>query len=152
MATAASEKLAELYLRDETAWLEANSNLIRAGRLDEVDHPNLAEYLKDMANRDRRAVKKRLSILMAHLLKWQFQPERRSRSWHTTILVQRADLLDRTESGVLRLHAAEVLPKAYADAVRFAVAETGLPESTFPADCPYSLDDVLTGPIDSGTA
>ena len=151
MATVASEKLAGLYRRDETAWLEANCDLIRSGRLDEVDYPNLAEYLSDMARRDRREVTSRLKVLIAHLLKCRYQPEHRTKSWYKTILDQRDELDGLIEGGVLLVHAAEVLPKAYASAVRQASLETGLPESTFPADCPYSLDEVLAGPLDAET-
>ena len=148
MGTSTAESLAALYEQDETAWLESVSALIRAGRLDEVDYPNLAEYLSDMAKRDRREVTNRLVVLIAHLLKWRHQPKRRTRSWHKTILLQRLKLENLIEGGVLRLHAVEVLPSTYSKAVRLAVAETGLPELTFPADCPFSLDDVLAGPLE----
>jgi hypothetical protein len=147
MATAAS--LAALYERDETAWLEAVSELIRLGRLDEVDFANLAEYLADMARRDRREVSSRLAVLIAHLLKWQHQPERRSGSWRGTIEVQRQELAELLESGVLRNHAADILGKSYANGARQAAAETGLAVATFQADCPYSLDDLLAGPLDA---
>ena len=147
MAVAESTKLETLYATDETAWLEATSELIRSGRLDEVDRANLAEYLADMARRDRREVTSRLSILIAHLLKWRYQPERRSGSWRGTVEAQRQELAELLESGTLRNHADEVLVKAYANGVRQAVAETGLPESTYPAECPYSLDSVLAEPL-----
>lgn len=142
-------RLEVLYERDETGWLEAMAGLIRAGRLDEVDYPNLAEYLADMARRDRREVVSRLSVLIAHLLKWRHQPERRSRSWRATIEVQRQELSELLESGVLRDHAGEVLGKAYANGVRQAAAETGLPDATFPADCPYPLEAVLSEALEA---
>jgi len=145
MATATVGNLAALYEQDETAWLEAISALIRDGRLDEVDYPNLAEYLADMARRDRREVSSRLALLIAHLLKWRYQPDRRSGSWRLTIEEQRQELDELLESGVLRNHAVEVLAKVYVKGVRQATAETGLPDSTFPADCPFTLDDVLVG-------
>ncbi len=151
MATATSAKLAELYKSDETAWLEAMAGLIRAGRLDEVDYPNLAEYLSDMARRDRREVKSRLVVLLAHLLKCRYQAERQTQSWIKTILTQRREL-DGLIEGVLLAHAAEVLPEAYARAVRETSVETGLSPSTFPAACPFSLDEVLNGPIDGVSA
>ena len=143
MATAASASLAELYERDETAWLEAMSASIRAGRLDEVDFPNLAEYLADLAKRDRREVAHRLAVLIAHLLKWEHQPGQRSGSWRRTIVVQRQRLRGMLESGTLRNHAVKILASAYADGQ--TIAETGLPESAFPAECPFSLDEVLQG-------
>src|SRR3954453_16491367 len=96
-----------LYEQDETAWLETMSELIRMGRLEEVDYPNLAEYLADMARRDRREVTSRLAVLIAHLLKWDHQPERRSGSWRGTVEVQRQELAELLESRVLRTHAGE---------------------------------------------
>ena len=152
MGTATAGRLAALYEQDETAWLEAVSELIRLGRLDEVDYPNLAEYLADMARRDRREVSSRLAVLIAHLLKWRYQPERRSGSWRETIEVQRQELAELLESGVLRNHAVEILAKAYAKGIRQAAAETELLESTFPTDCPESLDELLAGPLDAESA
>ena len=67
-----------LYEADETAWLEQTAELVRAGRFDQVDAVNLAEYLTDMARRDRREVFSRLVVLLSHLLKWDHQQDRRS--------------------------------------------------------------------------
>jgi hypothetical protein len=152
MATVEGAGPEVLYERDETAWLEAMADLIRMGRLDEVDYPNLAEYLADMARRDRREVTSRLSILIAHLLKWRHQPERRGGSWRGTVEMQRQELAELLESGTLRSHAGEVLEKAYANGRRQAAAETELPESTFPACCSYSLDAILSEPLEEETA
>jgi hypothetical protein len=52
-----------------TAWLEIMSGLAAAGRHAEMDFRNLAEYLADMARRDRREVKSRLVALLANLLR-----------------------------------------------------------------------------------
>src|SRR5947208_1378077 len=105
MAVATVESLAALYAEDETAWLEAMAALIRRRDLAALDLDNLSEYLTDMARRDRREVKSRLVALLSHLLKWQFQPEKRSRSWRTTVLNQRQELADLASRGVLRAHA-----------------------------------------------
>ena len=118
-----------LYESDETAWLELTAELIRAGRLNELDYPHLSEYLTDMARRDRREVLSRLTVLIAHLLKWTYQSERRSNGWRTTIVTQRQELDGLLESGVLRNHAVEVLPKAYAYAMEVMAATSQLPEA-----------------------
>ena len=141
--------LADLYLVDETAYLEQTAALIRAGRLDHVDAATLAEYLSDMARRDRKEVLSRLVVLLLHLLKWDHQPDRRSGSWMATILEQRRELAFDLDSRTLRNHAEAVLAKAYASAARDAAAETRLPADTFPADCPYTLDEVLSRPLDA---
>ncbi len=138
-----SPPLAVLFEQDETAWLEAMANLAADGRQAEMDFANLSEYLADMAKRDRREVSSRLVNLLAHLLKWQHQPEGRSGSWEKTILEQRRELRDLLESGTLHNHAVAMLAKSYADACKEAAAETGLPRSTFASACPWDLESLL---------
>jgi len=136
------QRLADLYQTDETAWLEAMAGLAAQRRGSELDYEHLAEFLTDMAKRDRREVESRLAVLIAHLLKWQFQPEKRSRSWRLTVEQQRQELRRLLTSGTLRNHAEAMLAEVYADGLKQAVIETGLPESAFPAECPYSLAQV----------
>jgi hypothetical protein len=140
------QALADLYEPDETAWLEESSRLIRAGCLDTLDYENLASYLEDMATRDRREIYSRLRTLLAHLLQWQYQPEKRSRSWKTTIVTQR-DELENAMTKTLEKHAREVLARAYGAAIRVAAAQTGLEESAFHAECPFTLEQTLTEPL-----
>jgi hypothetical protein len=143
MPAAESLTLAELYLADETTWLEQMAQLAADGDASLLDLPHLSEYLTDMALRDKREVLQRLIVLLAHLLKWDHQPERRSRSWELTIQEQREELQELLESSTLRLHAEHSLPLAYSRAVRRAAVETELPEATFPSECPWSLEGVL---------
>lgn len=151
MTATESLSLPLLFERDETAWLEANAALIASGRVSEVDLSNLGEYLADMAKRDKREVASRISVLLAHLLKWQYQPDRRSGGWLETIEVQRAELSDLLESATLRRHAIDSLAKCYEKAVRFAAAESRLDPSTFPAACPLSIDAALHGSLDDAS-
>jgi len=139
-----AEDLSALYEADETAWLDAMAELIRRGRLDQLDYAHLMEYLEDMARRDRREVESRMTVLIAHLLKWTHQPRKRTRSWRGTIIAQRNELKRHLGRGVLRNHAESVLTEVYADAVEQAAAETGLPAKRFPAACPYTLDQLLS--------
>jgi hypothetical protein len=132
-----------LHLADETAWLEQTARLVAEGRWDEVDRDNLSEYLTDMAIRDRREVMSRLVVLLAHLLKWDRQTDKRTGSWKATIALQRFELQQLLESGTLRNHADAVLEKAYEKAVVQAAAETDLPETEFPPACPYALADLI---------
>lgn len=135
--------LADLYEADETAWLEAMAELAARRRVGEMDFPHLSEYLSDMAKRDRREVVSRLAVLLAHLLKWDYQPDKRTGSWQATIMTQRLDLRLLLESRTLRNHAAAVLENAYQSARRVAATETGLPVTSFPETCPYSVDQLL---------
>ena len=132
---------------DETAWLEETAAQLRAGRTADVDLAQLAEYLTDMAKRDRREVKSRLAILIAHLLKWKYQPGRRCLSWQNTIRDQREELEEILTSTVLLAHAHDVLPAAWAKGRLHAIAQTGLADDTFPVNCPMPLSAILKSDI-----
>ena len=97
-----------------------------------------------MAQRDRREVKSLLVVLLAHVLKYSHQPNRRSSSWRATIIEQRQRLADLASRGVLRSHAEAVLSEAYSEAVELAAAETRLPIVTFPTLCEFDLDGLLS--------
>ena len=144
MITKYTNPLTDLYEADETAWLDAMAKLAADGHLRDFDLIHLAEYLADMAKRDRREVSNRLAILIAHVLKWTHQPDRRTKSWKRTIVVQRQALAGLLESGTLQNHAETELSKAYASGIEQAAAETGLDEKVFPGECPWSLDQLLT--------
>src|SRR5438874_857536 len=101
--------LAELYEVDETAWLDAMTELLHRGDHANLDYTHLQEYLADMAIRDRREVKSRLIALIAHVLKWIHQPDHRTGSWRVTIEEQRNELVDIAGQGVLRNHAEAIL-------------------------------------------
>jgi len=143
MTLTESPPLAELYEQDETAWLEAMSKLAAERRFAEMDLPHLSEFLNDMARRDRREVLSRLIVLLAHLLKCEFQSEKRTDSWDDTILEQRHELRDLLESGTLHNHAVAMLAEAYETARKRAAAQSGLTRSTFPTECPWDLDAIL---------
>ena len=144
MAQQTELALPELYIEDETAWLETMAELIKAGAYDELDYASLREYLTDMAKRDRREVESRLVVLMMHILKWKHQPDQRSGSWRGSIIAQQQELSGAADGGVLRNHAESVLERAYRKAVDRAAAETGLPPDAFRAECGYSVDELLS--------
>ncbi len=135
--------LADLYVEDETAWLEAMADLLTTGDYAELDFVNLKEFLTDMAKRDRREVESRLVVFVTHVLKWVHQSEFRSRSWKSTIVEQRHELVRLVGRGVLRNHAEFMLPELYREAVERASIETGLSAASFPGDCQYSVDELL---------
>jgi len=143
MVQRTSQALATLYQIDETAWLDATAELVRDGRFDQLDPLTLAEYLTDMARRDRREVYSRLVVLLARLLKWDHQPDRRPGSWRGTILEQQRELRQLLESGTLHAHAVGVLTDAYADARLQAAAETGFARGEFPVACRWDLEGTL---------
>jgi hypothetical protein len=78
-----------LYDRDIIAWANEQARLLRAGHLDRIDIEHIAEEIEDVGKSEQRELASRMAVLLAHLLKWQFQPQRRGRSWQRTIRDQR---------------------------------------------------------------
>lgn len=136
--------VAAVYERDFYAWLTSNAQLLREQNIAEVDIDHLAEELESMGKSEKRALMSRFAVLLAHLLKWQFQPARRSRSWKNTILTQRIDIHELLEeSPSLRHDLAEKLESAYEKAKLSAEVETGIEARHFPAACPFSVEQLL---------
>jgi hypothetical protein len=132
------------YDTDLLAWAERQAAHLRAGQLDRLDVEHLIEELEAMAGKLRRELKNRMRVLLAHLLKWQAQPKRRSRSWAATIAEQRdqiAALLEENPS--LWQDLPEVARSVYPRAVRLAAIETGLPRQNFPPELPYAAEQIL---------
>ena len=133
-----------LYENDFFAWLTKQKQALDNRDIKVLDWGNLAEELEGMGIREKNELKSRLVVLLAHLLKWQYQPIKRSISWFTTIANQRDDLIDLLdEKPSLRQFIPDILPKAYRNARREASVETGIGLSNFTQTCPYNLDEVL---------
>jgi hypothetical protein len=132
------------YERDFYGWLMRNARLMRDGNFSEIDAENIAEELESMGKSEKRDLISRLAILLAHLLKWQFQTTKRSTSRKNTIAVQRIDigvLLE--DSPSLRHEVEEKIAVAYEKATLGAENETGIEKSRFPETCPFTLDQML---------
>ncbi|CAN5602861.1 DUF29 domain-containing protein [soil metagenome] len=134
-----------LYDEDFALWLEQQVTLLREGRFDNLDMDNLLEEVEAIGRSDKREVQNRLIVLLAHLLKYQFQANRRSRSWQATIGEQRRqlELIFKDSPSLLKQHAPAVLAESYGYARRQAQDETGLAPETFPEACPYTLEQLL---------
>lgn len=133
-----------LYEQDHLAWIEQQAAHLRAGRIEAIDVGNLAEELDDMAASQRRELESRLQVLLMHLLKMRFQPKRRTRSWTTTIVTQRLEIERLLRySPSLRRELDTSIRRAYRGAIKTAVAETGLPPTTFPKQLPFAEHEVL---------
>jgi hypothetical protein len=136
--------LDRLYEEDFVAWADETARLLREGRLEDVNLEHLAEEVEGMANRDRRELLNRLTVLIHHLLKWQLQPQKRARSWASTITIQRDQLEGLFEqSPSLRRTVAESVPHVYPRALRRASTETGLDRVAFPKECPFTSKQIL---------
>jgi Domain of unknown function DUF29 len=133
-----------LYERDFFAWSRQQAELLRAGKLAEADIEHIAEEIDSMGRAEKRELISRLSVLLLHLLKWRYQPDKRSPSWGASIRVQRNRLDEHLDDNPsLKPLLPQAFASAYRDAALEAVAETGLAESTFPDACPWTVEEVL---------
>jgi hypothetical protein len=145
----------DLYAQDFYAWTQATAALIRQGKWHEVDPESLAEELESLGKRDRRELESQLEVLIMHLLKWRYQPERREHghSWYDTILEQRGQIQRLLEdSPSLRPQVAMLLGQHYSRACRRAMGETQLSETVFPQECPWTAGQVLDDDFWPGSA
>lgn len=134
----------DLYETDLYLWTQAQAALLRGGRRQEIDWHHLAEEIESVGGSQKSEIRNRLTVLLQHLLKWEFQPEQRKYGWRASIVEQRLQidgLIDVSPS--LRPWPDAVLAKSYRLARIRAADETGLPERTFPEACPYSLALIL---------
>lgn len=134
------------YEKDYHAWLMKNAGLLRDSRFSEIDADHIAEELEAMGRSEKRELINRLGVLIAHLLKWQYQAVRRSRSWRNTISTQRIDIQELLEdSPSLRHEIDKKIDKAYEKAKLMAEGETGIEKENFPVICPFSPEEILEG-------
>ncbi|WP_055073742.1 DUF29 domain-containing protein [Pseudanabaena sp. 'Roaring Creek'] len=131
-----------LYEQDYGLWAEQMADLIAAGRFDELDIENLVEEVRDLSKRERDRLLSSMRLIVHHFLKWDNQPQRRSRSWQTTIQRERLNiqkyLLD--SPSLKRYLTDEYLNQVYETGRLDAIGETGL---DMPIDCTYTIEDIL---------
>lgn len=143
-----NEATVGLYDQDFAGWAMRQASLIRAGHLHQLDIDNLAEEMESLGREQFDKVRSHFRVILLHLLKWDHQPDRRTRSWTLSIRESRDRIEDTIDaSPALRQRRPEALRQAYRSARVRAALETDLPLSTFPEECPYSLEDILTRPV-----
>ncbi len=142
MSLEGDKSMTASYEQDFGLWAEQMADLLASGRFSELDIENLVEEIRDLSKRERDRLLASLRLILHHLLKWDYQPQRRSRGWLGTIQRERANIrLYLDDSPSLRRYLTdESLFKLYAVACSDAFRETGL---EFPPVCPYGIEDIL---------
>ena len=133
------------YERDFYSWSLEQARLIREGRIEALDRDNLAEEIESLGREQFNKLVSALRVAMLHMLKWDHQPGRRSRSWMLSIKQARFDITDVLDDNPgLKPRVAEAIGRAYRGARIDAAKETGLDEADFPDVCPYSFGDITS--------
>jgi len=132
----------DLYQDDFHAWTFEQARRLRNGEA--FDTKNVAEELEDLGRSQQQQLVNRLAVLLAHMLKWEHQPKKRSPSWTASMREQRIRirrLLLNMPS--LRARLPKSVEEAYEIAIAFASSETGIVEEDFPRECPYTFAEIL---------
>jgi Domain of unknown function DUF29 len=139
-----TQALSTLYEADFVQWTDRTAQLLRRRQFHELDLENIIEEIEDLGRRERQALYSNLKIILIHLLKWQFQPSKRSNSWRATLREHRQRIqLQLKDSSSLKPYLSQSLDDCYANARDLATDETGLPLNSFPEICPYSVAFIL---------
>lgn len=136
--------MTNLYETDFQIWIEDQINLLKTQQWQQLDTLNLIEEIEALGQKERQQLRNRLGILLGHLLKWQFQPDKRTNSWLGTIREQRVQIkFLLQDSPSLKPYLTQVFPDAYELGLALAMRETKLGEQLFPEVCPYTLEQAL---------
>jgi hypothetical protein len=132
------------YWGDFYSWLKEQAAHVRAGRWEALDRENLAEEIESLGREQFNKLESALRVLMMHMLKWDYQPQRRGRSWMLSIKCQRLELEDvLADNPGLKPRIPEATERAYRKARIDAAKETGLDPDTLPEACPYTWNDIV---------
>ncbi|NOT84195.1 MAG: DUF29 domain-containing protein [Methylococcaceae bacterium] len=132
------------YERDFYGWTQEQAGLLRNGRLHDLDVENLLEEIEAMGRSEKRELQSRLTVLLIHLLKWHYQPNRRGRSWQLTLKSQRMGVVQViNDNPGLKSKLNQCFVDAYNFAVIGASNETGIDEAAFCAECPWTIQQVI---------
>ncbi|QCS49046.1 DUF29 domain-containing protein [Picosynechococcus sp. PCC 11901] len=134
--------MSSLYEQDFSQWAETMAELLENGQFSALDIENLVEEVRDLSKRERDRLLSSIRLILHHLLKWDHQPQKRSRSWQVTIERERNNIQQYLEDSpsLKRFLTQQWIDKAYVNARLNAIAETGI---DMPKDCSYRLADVL---------
>jgi hypothetical protein len=134
----------QLYDLDFYAWTQQQADLLLTGKLEFLDRINLAEEIESLGKQQRQELRNRLGILIGHLLKWDYQPERRGKSWKATIREQRRHIIEHlADNPSLKPYLLTAIALAYPDAIDLVVRETPLDDDDLPQVCPYEVEQIF---------
>jgi Domain of unknown function DUF29 len=148
-SSSTAEKERAGYDRDFYSWSQEQGRLVREGRWNEVDRENVAEEIESLGREQFNKLESAIRVILVHMLKWDHQPKKRSRSWAVSIATQRTELDDVLDDNPgLKPRVGDAIARAYRKARLDAMNETGLKKSEFPEACLYSFADITSRPFD----
>lgn len=137
------------YDKDVVAWAQEQAQLLRSGQFADLDIEHIADEIESVGKSEQRELASRMAVLLAHLLKREFQPDHRGSGWEVTIHTHRKIIerrIRKSPSLKAAMSDADWWADAWDDAVEAASKETGMAYTDFPEVCPWSQEQVMVGP------
>ena len=133
-----------LYETDFYAWTQTQVELMKHGNLNALDLANLMEEIQSLGKQQKQELRNRLGVLIGHLLKWQYQPNFRSKSWRVTIRGQRRRIKEHIlENPSLKSYLHQAIAEEFPDGIDLVLKETPLEEKDLPSECPYTVEQIF---------
>ena len=134
----------DLYETDFYLWTQEQAKLLSQGAWTDLDIGNLVEEIESLGKQQKQELRNRLGILIGHLMKWEYQPELRSKSWKATIWEQREQVMDiLQENPSLKPYLEEAIYKGFRQGISLVLRETPLDFDDLPKECPYAIAQIL---------
>ena len=139
-----------LYDTDFAEWADRTAELLRARRFGDIDWESVVEEIETLGRSERAAVRSQLRRMLAHFIKQRIQPERDGASWRSSVANARFEIRnDIQDSPSLRRHLEDNLQVIYRDAAEEALIQMNCQAADLPADCPWTVEQLLDGDIGS---
>ena len=132
------------YDKDFYKWAYAQADLLKSKEFEKIDLQNLIEEVESLGKSEKHALESQIIRLLLHMLKIEYQPKKRTKSWDRSILNARIEI-DRKvkQNPSLKKELKNLIQESFPYAIKSAALETGLDLKTFPKECPWSLKEIL---------
>ncbi len=138
-----------LYEKDLAAWVHQQIEYIKNKEFDKIDIENFIDEVEGVVRGDKRSIQSYFIVIIAHLLKWEYQPSMRSGSWISSIENSQCEInAIIKDSPSLKNYKKLAFDQAWERARKIAITDTGLPSNNFPRVCPWSESEVMNKTFD----
>ena len=141
----------KLYETDFHGWTIEQSRLLQLGKFDSLDLENLAEEIASLGKQQRQELRNRLGVLIGHLLKWQYQPTKKTRSWQVTIGLQRREIKELlADNPSLQPYLNTAIQVGFSFGIDLVLIETSIKKKDLPTECVYTVEQILDNNFPDG--
>ena len=136
----------KLFEKDYYAWIQKMITALSVRRVDDIDFENLAEKVSDLAFLEEQRLSAHFQRLNCYLLLLIYQIDRtdHEKDWRWRLEDSRREISEiLEESPSMRRLFLKIQENAYKHGVLMAEIEMGYLKTTFPKNCPWTIDQLL---------